>query len=142
MPKYLSGTHGYLLVDGMLFGEVQEYESKITVERDEIQEGLGFDSIINGLKGEGTFSYIQKGTRGLNRYLELLKQGIDPRLNLVSGLKSPAAYKKQSENIIIPGVWLNEIPLQKWKKGEKVQKDISFGFTATKAQYEDAIELD
>lgn len=136
------GTHGYVLLNGTPIFECTSFEGKVTVNRDDVQNGLDIYSVITGLKGEGTLSINMFFTRGFNTMLEAYKRGEDPRFTIVSGLKSPGSYKKQSENVIYRNVWFNELTLQKWQKGEKVTKDIPFGFTPSSAQYEDVIDND
>lgn len=140
--NHIAGTHGYLLWNGTPIFEVSGVEMKVNVKREPIQNGLDEDSVIVGLSGEGTLNINKVFTRGMDSLLKAYQKGEDPRSTLVSGLKSPTAYKKQSENIIARNVWFNELTLQKWQKGEKITTDIPFGFTPTTAEYEDTIDID
>lgn len=126
--KVASGTHGKFIWDGTPIYEVASFEAKVTIDREEILFGIGKDSKINSLAGEGTYKIKKVYSRGKKKYLEAYKKGEDPRVRFTGRVKDPSTIGMQSETIDIQNAWLNELPLMNFEKGAIIEEEYSFGF--------------
>lgn len=140
--RVLSGTYGRVWYNGDLWMEVQQFEAKVTAEREDVQIGLSMDTKINGLRGEGTLRLLKVYTRTNKTVLEDWKAGRDPRGTLIGAIADPDAVGGQDERIQIDNVWFNELTLLSFEKGAgKTEQEIPFGFTPTETRYLDTIEV-
>lgn len=139
--RRVSGNFGKLWLNNVLIFEISAFEAKVTADRDDVIIGADKDSKIVSLTGEGSFTIKQVFTRGFHELLRNWKNGWDTRLVLIGELADPDTPDSQRERIRFENVWLNELQLQSWTKGEVVEKEITFGFTPSDVEYESAIEL-
>ena len=145
MPKtynganVINGNHGRLWWEGELIADIESYEAKLTIEREDVITEKDKDSNLMVLVGEGTIKFKKLYTRGKKKFLEAYKKGLDPRSELFSQLKSPNAVGKQTESVVLRNVWLNELPLATFEKGVKIEEEISFGFTPSDSDIPDEI---
>ncbi len=139
--RVVSGTYGRVWYNGDLWIEVQQFEAKVIVEREDVQIGLSIDSKINGLRGEGTFRRLKIYTRTNKKVLEDWKAGRDPRGTFIGAIADPDAVGGQDERVQINNVWFNENTLLSFEKGVgKTEQETPFGFTPTETRYLDTIE--
>ncbi len=132
----LSGTWAEIWIDGELMFECFKIETKITINREDVQMGIDMDSKVTSLKGEGTLGIKRVYSSFINNF-EDIKKGKDTRAQIITKLADPDAVGGQIERYSIDNVWLNEIPLINYEKGALVEQEISFGFTPS-----DMINLD
>ncbi len=135
----LSGAHGYLNFNGTPVLEVKNANAKTEMLREDVPVGMDIDSKLTGLKGTGEFTVMYAFDRGMNELLEAYKRGEDPRLVITSGVNDPDSKGKQRERVTLNNVWLNEITLIDFTKGEMLNKTYPFGFTPTDAQRPEVI---
>lgn len=137
------GTHGKVWWDGEEVFEIESFEAKLKIERDDVNfaGSLDSDSKIKGLKGEGKMKIKKVFSRGKKKMLEALKRGEDVRSQLVGLLKDPDAIGKQSERIVLNNVWFNELTLMDFELGKKIEEEISFGFTPSDVDFPDEAKV-
>lgn len=127
--RRISGTWGSLHIDGELIFECEGVEAFVEVQRGDVYVGNNVDSKANGLAGSGTMTIKHVYTRGVKKYLDVLKEGRDPRFLMSVALEDPDAVGGQKERINIGNCWINNLPLSNFTKGEVVEKSYEFGFT-------------
>lgn len=133
--RFLSGTYGEVLFNGLRIAEMTKITVKVTVNREDVQTGMSVDSKVTGLKGEGTLVLSKAYTRFEDVRKEILK-GKDPRGTIIAKLKDPDAEGGQTERWQIGNVALSEFGFE-WEKGAVVKQEIPFSFTPS-----DMINLD
>ncbi len=126
--KTLSGTWGEVWVDGEKIWEVSKFEAKITANREDVQLGVDVDSKMTGLKGEFTLT-VKKVYSRYTATLERMKQGIDPRCQIITKLADPDAVGKQQERYAINNCWFNDLPIVNFEKGAPIEDEVTGGFT-------------
>lgn len=127
--RRIAGCWGNLHIDGELIFEVENFEAKIEAQRGDVYVGNNVDSKITGLAGSGSFTIKHVYTRGIEKYLSVLKQGRDPRFVASVALEDPDAVGGQIERINIGNCWITTLPLSNFDKSEVVEKEYEFGFT-------------
>jgi len=124
-----SGNWGRVWIDNVLIFEIESFEAKITNDRDDVIIGQSKDSKIVSLTGEGTITIKRVLDSGISAYWESVKAGHDTRFTIVGAIKDPDMVKGQEQRIQIENVWLNEVDVMHFTKGEVVETEIPFGFT-------------
>lgn len=127
--RRIAGCWGNLHIDGELIFEVENFEAKIEAQRGDVYVGNNVDSKITGLAGSGSFTIKHVYTRGIEKYLSVLKQGRDPRFVASVALEDPDSVRGQIERINIGNCWITTLPLSNFDKSEVVEKEYEFGFT-------------
>lgn len=127
--RRISGAWGNLHIDGELIFEAESVEATIEAQRGDVFVGNNVDSKITGLAGSGTLTIKHVYTRGIQKYLDVLKAGRDPRFVASIALEDPDAVGGQIERINIGNCWINSLPLSNFSKSEVVEKQFEFGFT-------------
>lgn len=145
IPGYrqINGTFGKVWWDGELIFEVDSFEAKITVEREDIQMAGDneMESKMKSLKGEGNMTVKKVFSRGMKKLLDAWKSGQDVRSQLVSSLKDPDTSGKQSERVTIDNVWFNELTLAQFEVGQVLTREFPFGFTPSSVKIVDVINV-
>lgn len=139
--RQINGSWGQLWWDGELIYEVESFDAKVTVEREDVVMAgtLDIDSKMTGLKGEGTFRVKKVFSRGLKKLLSAWKEGRDIRSQLIGKLADPDAYG--TERVVINNVWFNELTLMQFEKGP-LTREFPFGFTPSDVDFPDLIEVE
>ena len=136
----LSGSSGQLWWEGELVVEIQSFEAKVTVNREDVQIGMDIDSKITSYKGEGTMKVKKMFDRGKNKLLEAWKRGEDPRSTLTYKVGDKDTVGKQQSRGTLENVWFNELTLTSFEKGQLMEEEIPFGFTISDTELVDTIE--
>lgn len=120
--------------------ELEEYNLEVTPVREEDQfvGEMGIDSVITGLKGEGTMTIKKMWSNNFDEYLKAYQNGEDPRMVFVNKVGGDRAYNGQTERISVSNCWLNKLQLASIKNG-KQSVEIPFGFNPDSAEYLDKI---
>lgn len=139
--RRLSGNWGRLYIGGVMIFEISAFEAKITADRDDVIIGQSKDSKIVSLSGEGSFTIKQVFSRGFDKLLKNWQDGYDERFIFVGEIKDPDTVQHQRERVRFENVWVNEIDVMKFTKGEVVEKEIPFGFTPEDVYYENGIYI-
>lgn len=135
-PRYtgnrvINGTFGTLWLDGEEVFDIESFEAKVTFDRESVTMAgnLDEDSKITGQKGEGNFKVKKIYSRGLAKFIEMTKTGIDVRSEIIGKLSDPDTIYGQSERISIGNVWFDEFTLMEFEMGKKLEREFPFGFT-------------
>lgn len=137
--RRIAGAWGNLHIDGELIFEVEECEANIEVQRGDVLVGNNVDSKITGLAGSGSFTIKHVYTRGVQKYLDILKEGHDPRFVASISFNDPDAVGGQVERVNIGNCWINTLPLSGFSRSEVVEKQFEFGFTPSDADFAEGI---
>lgn len=133
--RVLSGVWAEVKFNGFIIAELNKIETKVTVNREDVQMGLDIDSKITGQKGEGTLGLNKVYTR-FDDVRKEISAGKDPRGTIIAMLKDPDAVGGQTERYQIGNVALSEFT-KTWEKGSVVKEEFPFTFTPS-----DMINLD
>lgn len=139
--RVINGTFGTLWLDGEEVFEIESFEAKVSFEREDITMAgnLDADSKITGQTGEGSFTVKKVFSRGLAKFIQMTKDGIDVRSELIGKLKDPDTINGQAERVSIGNVWFNEFTLMEFAMAEKLEREFPFGFTPSSIDLIDEI---
>lgn len=137
--RRIAGAWGNLHIDGELIFEVEQFEATVEANRGDVLIGNNVDSKVTGLTGSGSFTIKHVYTRGVQKYLDVLKAGKDPRFVASVSLTDPDAVGGQIERINIGNCWINKLPLSNFSRSEVVEKQFEFGFTPNDAEFAEGI---
>ena len=137
--RRIAGAWGNLHIDGELIFEVEQFEANIEPQRGDVLVGNNVDSKITGLAGSGSFTIKHVYTRGIKKYLDVLKEGRDPRFMASVDFADPDAVGGQKERVNIGNCWINTLPLSNFSRSEVVEKQFEFGFTPNDADFAEGI---
>lgn len=137
--RRIAGAWGNLHIDGELIFEVEQFEATVEANRGDVLIGNNVDSKVTGLTGSGSFTIKHVYTRGVQKYLDVLKAGKDPRFVASVSLNDPDAVGGQIERINIGNCWINKLPLSNFSRSEVVEKQFEFGFTPNDAEFAEGI---
>lgn len=138
----IAGTFGTLWLDGEEIFEVESFEATVTFEREEVTMAgnLDTDSKVVGQTGEGTIAVTKVFSRGLEKFVEMVKSGKDVRSQLIGKIQDPDTRGGQSERISIDNVWFDEFTLMSFEMGDIIEDEYSFGFAPSSIEIIDQIE--
>lgn len=137
--RQVNGSFGFLWWDGERIAEVLTFEAKITANREDVlQSGsTDIDSKMINLKGEGSMKIKKVYSRGVKKLLAAWQRGEDVRSKLEAKVDDPDAYG--AERVTIDGVWFNEITALQFDTGQKLERELSFGFPASQLKMPETI---
>ena len=136
--RVLAAAHGKLWVDNVEIGEFTELMLDISIDREDVQWGLGKDSKMVGVTGTGSYVIDKVYTRGKS-ILDSIKSGKDYRVKLTWRIKDPDSVGDQFELGSIEDVWFTTFNLAALTKGAKVGDTYEIGFNPEKADITDSI---
>jgi len=127
--KVMSGTFGEVWLDGEYVAEAFGLEAKLEIEKEDVALPGKFatDSKFIGYKGSGTIRMHKAGSRMIKKMSELIKQGINPRFQILSSLADPSA--DGAERILIKDASFSDLTLVNWELKKKGEVEAPFTFT-------------
>ncbi|CAH0121047.1 MULTISPECIES: phage tail tube protein [unclassified Paenibacillus] len=127
--QVISGTFGEAWLDGEYVAEVMGLEAKLEIEKEDVPLSGKFatDSKFMGYKGSGTLRMHKANSRMIKLLGDKLKQGINPRFQIVSSLADPSAAG--AERVIIKDASFNDLSLINWELKKKGEVEAPFTFT-------------
>lgn len=139
--RILTGTHGTLWLDGEEVFEIESFEATVNFEREDVimAGNLDVDSKITSQTGEGSLVVTKVFSRGLSKFVGMMKSGKDVRSQLIAKLGDPDALGGQSERISIDNVWFDDFALMQFEMGAVVESEFGFGFTPSSVRIIDQI---
>lgn len=139
--RTITGTHGTLWVDGEEIFEIESFEATVTFEREDVTMAgnLDTDSKVVGQTGEGSFAVKKVYSRGLDKFIGMIKEGKDVRSQLISKLQDPDTVGGQAERVSIDNVWFNDFVLMQFEMGNLVENEYNFGFAPSSVELIDRI---
>lgn len=127
--RLINGTFGTVWWDNELLADIESFEAKITIDREEVNMAgsLAKDSKILGWTGEGTMKLKKVYSRAQKKIAMAIKNGEDIRSKIVAKLADPDAYGTQ--RVVLYNVWFSEVMLLAFEQKAKLEEDIPFGFS-------------
>lgn len=137
--RVVNGSFGRLWVDNKEIMEVTEITANITADREEVQFGLGKDSKMVSLSGEGSFS-VKKVYSRAGEVLKDWVKGKDKRVKLTFQIADPDTENEQIERWTIKEIWFTSLQIAGFTKGAVVGEEFPFGFNPTNVDIEEEIK--
>ncbi|MGL5100341.1 MAG: phage tail tube protein [Fusobacteriaceae bacterium] len=137
--RVVNGSYGKLWIDNKEIMEVTEITASITADREDVQWGIGKDSKLVSLAGEGSFT-VDKVYSRAGEILKSFIKGNDTRVTLTFQIADPDSTNEQIERWTITDVWFNTLQIAGFTKGAKVGEEFPFGFNPTLVDIEEEIK--
>lgn len=127
--RIMNGTFGEVWLDGDLVSECYGMEARVEIEKEDVPVcgKLGTDTKMMGYKGTGTVKLHKINSRMIIKLSDKVKQGINPRLQILSALKDPAAFG--AERVLIKDACFDDLTLANWEAKVKGEVECPFTFT-------------
>lgn len=134
MPRagqVISGTHGYLWINGSIVYEVLSFEARIETDREDITFAgqMTKDSKLMAVSGTWTATVRKMYSRS-KEIAENLMKGIDTRATLIGKLADPD--NGGTERIQFSNCWFDGATLMAFESGSVCEDELSGGFTSMK----------
>lgn len=130
---YWNGSNGNLWVNDSQFEKTKSFECKMTMEWEEVPNGLSKERVLMGYAYEGSFTYRKTDNNHsivMDLIFEDYTNGIVTDVSIIG-----KAYNKATntvERIKISGITFDELQLQKWE--EKSLTEVEMAFKASKVE--------
>ncbi len=136
--KVISGSKGFLWLNGQALGEVKSIESKATINRETINMAGSFDEDSKAMSAtcEGSF-VLHKIYTTEREFVENFQKGIDTRFQLYVTLDDPDSFGRES--VQLDNCWLNEITIAQFEVGAVLEREYPFGHTFSDIKYAESI---
>lgn len=127
--RVINGTFGEVWLDGDKVSECYGLEAKVEIDKEEISicGKLGTDTKMMGYKGTGSLKLHKVNSRMMIKLSDQVKAGVNPRLQILSALKDPAAYG--AERVLIKDAAFDDLTLANWEAKTKGEIESPFTFT-------------
>ncbi len=127
--RIMNGTFGEVWFDGDLVSECYGLEARVEIEKEEIAVcgKLGTDTKMMGYKGTGSTKMHKTNSRMMIKLSDKIKRGENPRLQILSALKDPAAFG--AERVLIKDTCFDDLTLANWEAKAKGEVECPFTFT-------------
>ncbi len=127
--RIINGTWGELWLDSDYVAECYGLQAKVEITKEEVPVcgKLGTDTKMTGYKGTGTVKLHKVASRMMNKISDQLQAGINPRIQILSILKDPAAFG--AERVLIKDAAFDDLTLANWEAKTKGADDCPFTFT-------------
>lgn len=127
--RVMNGTFGEVWLDGEKVSECFGLDARVDFDKEEVAicGKMGTDTKLMGYKGTGTVKMHKTNSRMLQKISSDVKRGINPRLQILSALKDPAAYG--AERVLIKDAAFDDLTLANWEAKQKGTVECPFTFT-------------
>lgn len=127
--RIMNGTFGEAWLDGDLVSECYGLEARVEIEKEEVPVcgKLGTDTKMIGYKGTGSVKMYKTNSRMITKISSKIKAGENPRLQILSAIKDPAAFG--AERVLIKDACFDDLTLANWEAKAKGEVDCPFTFT-------------
>lgn len=127
--RIMNGTFGEVWLDGDLVSECYGLEARVEIEKEDVPVcgKLGTDTKMMGYKGTGSLKMHKANSRMMIKLSAKIKAGENPRLQVLSALKDPAAFG--AERVIIKDACFDDLTLVNWEAKVKGEVECPFTFT-------------
>ncbi|MCM3599393.1 phage tail tube protein [Robertmurraya korlensis] len=126
----ISGTYGEAWINGEKFAEVFGLQAKINILKEDVPMcGVpsGRGKKMMGWEGTGSVRFTKINSKLLKRQLDMLKQGKELMVTIVSKVKDPAALG--AERVSIPNCTFDDITLADWENNTILREEKPFTFS-------------
>ncbi len=127
--RIISGTHGYLWLDGELVAECYGFQAKIAANKEAVAMAgqMYKDSKVMSLSGTGSVRMHKVSSRMITAVGTYLQQGKDPRFTIISKLADPDSFG--AERISISNVSFDDVTLADWEADKLGTVECPFTFS-------------
>lgn len=127
--QIMNGTFGSVWVNGEKWMDVDAFESKVTLNYEEVNmaEDLATHQKYIGWNGEGSLTVKKVYSRGSSLIGVAAKTGIIPEITIVGKLADPAAVG--AERVSMSGVKFNEFTLLAFEQKTMGTEELPFTFS-------------
>jgi len=127
--RIINGTFGEVWMDGEKLSEARALQAVLEFNKEDINIAghLGTDTKFMGYKGTGSVTLYKMNSRMLNKLSDKIKSGINPRVQILSALKDPAAYG--AERVLIKDACFDDLTLANWEVNSNGEIECPFTFT-------------
>lgn len=127
--RIMNGTFGEVWLDGDKVAECYGLEARVEFEKEEVPMcgRLGIDTKLMGYKGTGSIKMYKTNSRMMLKISDKIKGGENPRFQILSALKDPAAFG--AERVLIKDACFDDLVLANWEAKTKGETDSPFTFT-------------
>lgn len=127
--RIINGTFGQIWLDGEKVSECYGLQAKVELEKEELHVcgKLGVDTKFMGYKGTGSLKLHKVNSRMAEKLGKSIKNGINPRLQILSVLADPAAAG--AERINIKDACFSDLTLAAWEVKQKGEVEVPFTFS-------------
>lgn len=127
--RVINGTFGEVWLDGDKVSECYGLEAKVEIDKEEISicGKLGTDTKMMGYKGTGSLKLHKVNSRMMIKLSDQVKAGVNPRFQILSALKDPAAFG--AERVLIKDACFDDLTLANWEAKAKGETECPFTFT-------------
>lgn len=126
--KILRGSFGKVWVDNELFGNVKQFEAKVTYNYEDVDIAgdLSKHRRLMGYEGEGTMTLHKIDSTIAKKIAEDYKNGELKESKIIAALDDPTAYG--AERVELTEVTFDELMLMKFANKEIVEEEVPFKF--------------
>lgn len=131
--NYWNGSNGNLWFNDSEFDKVKSFECKMTIEWEDVPNGLTTERVLMGYGYEGSFTYRKTDKNHatvMDSIFEDYSNGIVTDVSIIGKAYNKATGK--TERIKISSITFDEIQLQKWE--EKSLTEVEMPFKASKVE--------
>jgi hypothetical protein len=127
--RVMNGTFGEIWLDGEYVAEVKGFQAKVGFVKEDVEMAgkLGTGSKFMGYKGTGSLRMHKVNSRMQRKLSGLVKQGINPRFQILSSINDPAAYG--AERVLIKDANFDDLTLADWEVKRNGEIEAPFTFT-------------
>lgn len=127
--RIINGTFGELWLDGDKVAEAYGLDARVEISKEDVDVcgSLGTNTKMMGYKGTGSVKLHKVNSRMAIKISDKLKQGINPRFQILSALKDPAAYG--AERVLVKDAAFDDMTLANWEAKQKGTVEAPFTFT-------------
>ena len=127
--RVINGSFGETWLDGEKMSDAKGLQARVEFTKEDIDlcGKLGTDTKFMGYKGTGTVTLYKMNSRMMLKLSDRIKNGENPRIQILSALKDPAAYG--SERVIIKDACFDDLTLINWEVKQKGEVECPFTFT-------------
>lgn len=127
--RVINGTFGEVWMDGEKLSEARALQAVLEFNKEDINIAgyLGTDTKFMGYKGTGSVTLYKMNSRMLNKLSDKIKSGTNPRVQILSALKDPAAYG--AERVLIKDACFDDLTLANWEVNSNGEIECPFTFT-------------
>ena len=127
--KVISGTFGQVWLDGELVAEAFGLQAQIEFEKEDVPlpGKYATDTKFMGYKGTGSLRMRKVNSRMINKLKDAVIAGINPQMQIISGLADPSAAG--SERIEIKDARFDNLTLVNWELRQLGEVECPFTFT-------------
>lgn len=126
--KLINGTFGFVYMNGHKLANVESMEAKNTLQYDEVDlaEDTGKHQKYMGWSGAGTMVLKKIDSYVLAMMADAIKSGNIPDIQIVTGLKDPAAFG--AERVQLDEVTIDEVTLMQFEQKTLAKEEIPFKY--------------